>query len=172
MSTEPFGSDDEPEDGLRLHLDELLDQRIVAAGVAALARRNEHHLADMDPGERADAEQLWGEMVAEILVAARDELGGAPVADGPGRAVLVFRDHPDEPGQVEAEAIFTPEVQELGDGGEDEPQVVGTFAQVMAMRVAEILPTIAEEMARQADEAEEADGGDDGPRGPLSPPGA
>ena len=145
-----MSSDSDPvpqhEPSVPLHLDQLLEQRAVAAGLEALARRNAHHLADMDDEEREDARVLWTEMVAEILGSVRDALGGRVVPDGPGRAVIILSDHPQEPGEVQAEAIFSPQIQEVpGEDGEN--QVVATFAQVLGMQVADLLPQLAEQMA-------------------------
>jgi hypothetical protein len=145
MSSEP---DPVPthEPSVPLHIDQLLEQRSVAAGVEALARRNAHHLADMDDAEREDARVLWSEMVAEILGSVRDALGGRVVQDGPGRAVIILSDHPQEPGEVQAEAIFSPQIEEVP-GPDGENQVVATFAQVLGMQVADLLPQLAEQMA-------------------------
>ncbi|EHN11871.1 hypothetical protein PAI11_12400 [Patulibacter medicamentivorans] len=157
MSDEPVPM---PEPSVPLHIDQLLEQRSVAAGVEALARRNQHHLADMDDAEREDARVLWSEMVAEILGAVRDALGGRVDRDGPGRAVIVLSDHPQEPGEVQAEAIFSPQIEEVpGEGGET--QVVATFAQVLGMQVADLLPQLAEQMASDVQE------GEDGPELPA-----
>lgn len=148
-----------PQPSVPLHLDQLLEQRSVAAGVEALARRNRHHLADMDDEEREDARVLWSEMVAEILGAVRDILGGSVVPDGPGRAVIILSDHPEEPGEVQAEAIFSPQIQEM-EVEDGETQVVATFAQVLGMQVADLLPQLAEQMAQNVQE------GEDGPELP------
>ncbi|MCK9247666.1 MAG: hypothetical protein M0P31_01625 [Solirubrobacteraceae bacterium] len=150
-------ADHEP--SVPLHVDQLLEQRSVAAGVQALARRNQHHLADMDEEERRDAQVLWAEMVSEILGAVRDVLGGPVEQDGPGRAVIVLSDHPEQPGEVQAEAIFSPQIEEVA-GDDGETQVVATFAQVLGMQVAELLPELAEQMANEVEE------GEDGPELP------
>jgi len=143
-----------PQPSVPLHVDQLLEQRSVAAGVEALARRNRHHLADMDDAEREDARILWSEMVAEILGAVRDVLGGPVERDGPGRAVIVLSDHPQEPGEVQAEAIFSPQIEEVP-GEDGETQVVATFAQVLGMQVADLLPQLAEQMAQDVEEGED-----------------
>jgi hypothetical protein len=153
-----MSSDSDPvpthEPSVPLHLDQLLEQRAVAAGLEALARRNAHHLADMDDEEREDARVLWTEMVAEILGSVRDALGGRVVPDGPGRAVIILSDHPEEPGEVQAEAIFSPQIQEVpGENGEN--QVVATFAQVLGMQVADLLPQLAEQMASDVQQGED-----------------
>jgi hypothetical protein len=153
-----MSSDSDPvpqhEPSVPLHLDQLLEQRAVAAGLEALARRNAHHLADMDDEEREDARVLWTEMVAEILGSVRDALGGRVVPDGPGRAVIILSDHPQEPGEVQAEAIFSPQIQEVpGEDGEN--QVVATFAQVLGMQVADLLPQLAEQMASDVQQGED-----------------
>ncbi|MGE4426292.1 MAG: hypothetical protein AB7G37_07565 [Solirubrobacteraceae bacterium] len=152
-------SDSSHEPSVPLHVDQLLEQRSVAAGVQALARRNQHHLADMDEAERQDAQVLWAEMVSEILGSVRDLLGGPVHQDGPGRAVIVLSDHPEEPGEVQAEAIFSPQIEEV-EGDDGETQVVATFAQVLGMQVAELLPELAEQMANEVEE------GEDGPELP------
>lgn len=153
-----MSSDPEPvpthEPSVPLHIDQLLEQRSVAAGVEALARRNAHHLADMDDAEREDARVLWSEMVAEILGSVRDALGGRVVQDGPGRAVIILSDHPQEPGEVQAEAIFSPQIEEVP-GPDGENQVVATFAQVLGMQVADLLPQLAEQMANDVEEGED-----------------
>ncbi|WP_210491939.1 hypothetical protein [Patulibacter sp. SYSU D01012] len=149
----------QPSPSVPLHIDQLLEQRSVAAGVEALARRNQHHLADMDEEERRDAQALWAEMVAEILGSVREALGGHVAADGPGRAVIVLSDHPQEPGEVQAEAIFSPQIEEVP-GPDGENQVVATFAQVLGMQVAELLPQLAQQMAQDVQE------GEDGPELP------
>lgn len=161
-----MSSDPDPvpthEPSVPLHIDQLLEQRSVAAGVEALARRNAHHLADMDDTEREDARVLWSEMVAEILGSVRDALGGRVVQNGPGRAVIILSDHPQEPGEVQAEAIFSPQIEEVpGEDGEN--QVVATFAQILGMQVADLLPQLAEQMAADVEEGE--DGPELGPRG-------
>jgi hypothetical protein len=148
-----------PEPSVPLHIDQLLEQRAVAAGLEALARRNAHHLADMDDAEREDARVLWSEMVAEILGSVRDALGGRVVQDGPGRAVIILSDHPEEPGEVQAEAIFSPQIEEAP-GPDGETQVIATFAQVLGMQVADLLPQLAEQMASDVQE------GEDGPELP------
>jgi hypothetical protein len=142
------------EPSVPLHLDQLLEQRSIAAGLEALARRNAHHLADMDDAEREDARRLWSEMVAEILGAVRDALGGSVQQDGPGRAVIILSDHPQQPGEVQAEAIFSPQIQETP-GPDGENQVVATFAQVLGMQVADLLPQLAEQMAQNVENGED-----------------
>ncbi|MFA4929618.1 MAG: hypothetical protein WC558_13960 [Patulibacter sp.] len=142
------------EPSVPLHLDQLLEQRSIAAGLEALARRNAHHLADMDDTEREDARRLWAEMVAEILGSVRDALGGAVQQDGPGRAVIILSDHPEQPGEVQAEAIFSPQIQETP-GPDGDNQVVATFAQVLGMQVADLLPQLAEQMAQNVENGED-----------------
>ena len=115
----------------------------------------------MDETEREDARVLWSEMVAEILGSVRDALGGQVVKDGPGRAVIILSDHPQEPGEVQAEAIFSPQIEEVP-GPDGENQVVATFAQVLGMQVADLLPQLAEQMAADVEEGE--DGPELGPR--------
>lgn len=145
-----------PEPSVPLHVDQLLESRSIIAGVEALKRRNQHHMADMDDEERENAQSMWAEMVSEILHSVRAELSAAVPADGPGRAVFVLSDDPNEPGQIQAEAIFTPEIQEVEEDGET--QVIATFAQVLGMRVAEILPELAQAMAGGDENAEDDEG--------------
>ncbi|HYF25734.1 MAG TPA: hypothetical protein VD931_08365 [Baekduia sp.] len=115
--------------------DSLLAEATVAAAVDALATRNAHHLEQMTPEERADAEGHWRELALDVLTAARATIvdGGADAEDaadqGPvqrGRAVIVLEDAGEE--DVAVHATFHPELEEIG-----QDELAGTPAQIAAM---------------------------------------
>jgi hypothetical protein len=113
--------------------DALLGSRAVEAGVAALAARNQHHLAAMGPEEQAEAANTWRELAVEVLSAARAALaphmgGGAP--EGAGRAVIVLEDSGGD--EVNVHVTFAPQLEELPDGA-----IAGTPAQLAAMSILE-----------------------------------
>lgn len=117
--------------------DLLLSDAALTAAVGALAARNQHHLADMQPAERDDALAHWRELALDVLTAARATLqaGDDPLAldaEAPGRAVLVLQDAGEE--EVEVHVSFHPQLEELG-----EDEVRGTPAQVTALALLEQL---------------------------------
>jgi hypothetical protein len=59
----------EQEGPITVDADALLGSRAVEAGVAALAARNQHHLASMAPDEQAQAADHWRELAVEVLSA-------------------------------------------------------------------------------------------------------
>jgi hypothetical protein len=120
------------EDGpATIETDALLGTRAVEAGVAALAGRNQHHLADMAAAEQVEAANHWRELVVEVLSAAREALsGGTGVPDGAGRAVIVLEDSGGE--EVNVHVTFAPQLEEMSDGS-----IAGTPAQLAAMSLLE-----------------------------------
>ena len=126
--------------------DALLGTRAVEAGGAALAARNQHHLAEMDPEEREEAARTWHELAVAVLTAVRSAVapGGADAPEGVGRAVIVLEDQADD--EVAVHVTFTPQIEQLEDGS-----VAGTPAQLTAMSLLEMLAS---------DLAGDAQGGD------------
>jgi hypothetical protein len=120
------------EDGpATIETDALLGTRAVEAGVAALAGRNQHHLAGMAAEEQVEAANHWRELAVEVLSAAREALsGGSGVPDGAGRAVIVLEDSGGE--EVNVHVTFAPQLEELSDGS-----IAGTPAQLAAMSLLE-----------------------------------
>ncbi len=120
------------EDGpATIETDALLGTRAVEAGVAALAGRNQHHLADMAAAEQVEAANHWRELVVEVLSAAREALsGGTGVPEGAGRAVIVLEDSGGE--EVNVHVTFAPQLEEMSDGS-----IAGTPAQLAAMSLLE-----------------------------------
>jgi hypothetical protein len=120
------------EDGpATIETDALLGTRAVEAGVAALAGRNQHHLADMAAAEQVEAANHWRELAVEVLSAAREALsGGAGVPEGAGRAVIVLEDSGGE--EVNVHVTFAPQLEEMSDGS-----IAGTPAQLAAMSLLE-----------------------------------
>jgi hypothetical protein len=110
--------------------DALLGTRAVEAGVAALAGRNQHHLAAMAPEEQVEAANHWRELAVEVLSAARTVLTDAPQIQGAGRAVIVLEDSGGE--EVNVHVTFSPQLEELQDGS-----IAGTPAQLAAMSLLE-----------------------------------
>ena len=120
---------------VQVDADALLGTRAVEAGVAALAARNQHHLASMQPDEQADAVNHWRELAVEVLSAARAALAGddVPGADeGAGRAVIVLEDQGGD--EVAVHVTFAPQLEELPDGA-----IAGTPAQLAAMSLLEAI---------------------------------
>ncbi len=112
-----------------------LQPAAVQAAVAALAARNEHHLASMSEAEQADAVRHWHELAVAVLTAASatSGLGSSPAeADGPGRAVIVLEDVGDN--DVSVHASFHPELEDRGNG-----EVAGTPAQIAALELLDAL---------------------------------
>jgi hypothetical protein len=110
--------------------DDLLGEAALTAGVAALASRNEHHLAEMTDEERGQALDHYRQLATDVLIAARTTIeadSDVPSAEEiPGRAVVVFEDAGDE--DVTVHTAFFPQLEEL-----DENEVRGTRAQIMAL---------------------------------------
>jgi hypothetical protein len=120
---------------ITIEADALLGTRAVEAGVAALAGRNQHHLASMAPDEQAEAANHWRELAVEVLSAAREALSpghGATPAEGTGRAVIVLEDSGGE--EVNVHVTFAPQLEELQDGS-----IAGTPAQLAAMSLLEAI---------------------------------
>ena len=118
---------------VQVDVDSLLGGHAVEAGVAALAARNQHHLASMDEGEREQAVGHWRELTVEVLNAARVALAGpASQVEGGGRAVVVFEDAGGD--DVNVHVTFAPQLEELPDGA-----IAGTPAQLAAVSFLESL---------------------------------
>ena len=128
------------EDGpATIETDALLGTRAVEAGVAALAGRNQHHLADMAAEEQVEAANHWRELAVEVLSAAREALsGGTGVPEGAGRAVIVLEDSGGE--EVNVHVTFAPQLEEMSDGS-----IAGTPAQLAAMSLLESIAGEAED---------------------------
>jgi hypothetical protein len=118
----------------RIDADALLGGTAVEAGVQALAARNHHHLAAMEPQEREEATSHWRELTVEVLSAARAALAEdrGPDVEGGGRAVIVFEDAGGE--DVNVHVTFAPQLEELSDG-----MLAGTPAQLAAMSLLEAM---------------------------------
>jgi hypothetical protein len=112
--------------------DDLLAEAPLEAAVAALAERNHHHLAQMNPAERQDALTHWRELAVTVLTAAGAAVGEPPAGDGgvPGRAVIVLEDS--GPEEIAIHATFFPQLQDLGGG-----EVGATPAQAAALELLE-----------------------------------
>lgn len=110
--------------------DEMLSEDSVEAAVAALAARNEHHLAEMTDEERANALDHYRQLATDVLLAARSTMeadSDVPSAEEqPGRAVVVFEDAGEE--DVTVHTAFFPQLEELNG-----TEVRGTRAQIMAL---------------------------------------
>jgi hypothetical protein len=128
------------EDGpATIETDALLGTRAVEAGVAALAGRNQHHLADMAAEEQVEAANHWRELAVEVLSAAREALsGGTGIPEGAGRAVIVLEDSGGE--EVNVHVTFAPQLEEMSDGS-----IAGTPAQLAAMSLLESIAGDAED---------------------------
>ena len=128
------------EDGpATIETDALLGTRAVEAGVAALAGRNQHHLADMAAEEQVEAANHWRELAVEVLSAAREALsGGTGIPEGAGRAVIVLEDSGGE--EVNVHVTFAPQLEEMSDGS-----IAGTPAQLAAMSLLESIAGEAED---------------------------
>ena len=128
------------EDGpATIETDALLGTRAVEAGVAALAGRNQHHLASMAAEEQVEAANHWRELAVEVLSAAREALsGGSGVPEGAGRAVIVLEDSGGE--EVNVHVTFAPQLEEMSDGS-----IAGTPAQLAAMSLLESIAGDAED---------------------------
>ena len=95
--------------------DELLGEAALQAAVAALAERNQHHLADMSEAEQADAVSHWRELAMTVLIAARTAAGSEPPeSDTGGRAAIVLEDAGGD--EITVHASFYPQLEDLGGG--------------------------------------------------------
>jgi hypothetical protein len=115
--------------------DDLLSEPALQAAVAALAARNQHHLAEMSPQEQQQAMAHWRALAMDVLVAARAASGPdtpPPAEGGPGRAVIVLEDSGEE--DVSVHVTFHPELEELGGD-----QIAATPAQITAVAMIEQL---------------------------------
>jgi len=111
--------------------DDLLGDAALRAAVAALAERNQHHLADMSEEERADAVNHWRDLAMTVLVAARTAAPTAAPAgqeDGGGRAAIVLEDAGGD--EITVHASFYPQLEDLGGG-----EVAATPAQATALEL-------------------------------------
>src|SRR3954449_10658088 len=114
--------------------DDLLSDAAVNAAVAALAERNQHHLADMSEEERRDAVAHWRDLAMTVLVAARTAATSSAPGDddGGGRAAIVLEDAGDD--EITVHASFYPQLEDLGRG-----EVAATPAQATALELLEQL---------------------------------
>jgi hypothetical protein len=114
--------------------DDLLAEAPLDAAVAALAERNHHHLAQMNPDERGEAMAHWRQLAVTVLTAAgaalQDEANGN--GDVGGRAVIVIEDA--GPEEIAIHASFFPQLEDLGGG-----EVGATPAQAAALELLEQL---------------------------------
>jgi hypothetical protein len=118
---------------ITIEADALLGTRAVEAGVQALAARNQHHLASMEPQEQVEAANHWRELTVEVLSATREALtpgNGTTPSEGAGRAVIVLEDSGGD--EVNVHVTFAPQLEELSDGS-----IAGTPAQLAAMSILE-----------------------------------
>jgi hypothetical protein len=113
----------------------IVSEESVRAGMSAMEGIHGRHLAGMTPDEQEQAREHWRTQVEEVLVAVREQLGGAGDVQGGGRAVISFTDAGDE--QVEVGAAFVPELRELPDG-----DVEGTPAQLLALSALDSLADV------------------------------
>jgi hypothetical protein len=94
--------------------DALLADAPLQAAVAALADRNQHHLAQMNDAERRDALGHWRDLAVTVLTAAGAALGQDAQSGEPGgRAVLVFEDAGED--QIAVHASLFPQPTTEGD---------------------------------------------------------
>jgi hypothetical protein len=113
--------------------DELLGEAALQAAVAALAERNQHHLADMSEAERSDAVSHWRELAMTVLIAARTAAGSEPADEEVGgRAAIVLEDAGGD--EITVHASFYPQLEDLGGG-----EVAATPAQATALELLEQL---------------------------------
>ena len=112
--------------------DDLLGEAALQAAVAALAERNQHHLADMSEAEQADAVGHWRELAMTVLTAARTAAGGTVEDEGGGRAAIVLEDAGGD--EITVHASFYPQLEDLGGG-----EVAATPAQATALELLEQL---------------------------------
>ena len=114
--------------------DDLLGEAAIQAAVAALAERNQHHLADMTEKEQSEAVGHWRELAMTVLAAARTASGGeAPAGSEPGgRAAIILEDAGGD--EITVHASFYPQLEDLGGG-----EVAATPAQATALELLEQL---------------------------------
>jgi hypothetical protein len=112
--------------------DDLLGEAALQAAVAALAERNQHHLADMSEREQADAVGHWRELAMTVLTAARTAAGSEPGEGEGGRAAIVLEDAGGD--EITVHASFYPQLEDLGGG-----EVAATPAQATALELLEQL---------------------------------
>jgi hypothetical protein len=113
--------------------DDLLGEAALQAAVAALAERNQHHLADMNEGEKAEAVGHWRELAMTVLTAARTAMGPEPPGgETGGRAAIVLEDAGGD--EITVHASFYPQLEDLGGG-----EVAATPAQATALELLEQL---------------------------------
>ena len=113
--------------------EDLLAEAPLEAAVSALAERNHHHLAQMNPEEREEAISHWRQLAVAVLTAAGAALqedGSADGADAGGRAVIVLEDS--GPEEIAIHASFFPQLEDLGGG-----EVGATPAQAAALELLE-----------------------------------
>jgi len=111
--------------------DDLLSEAALEAAVAALAERNQHHLADMNEAERSQAVAHWRELAMTVLTAARTASGSGG-GEGGGRAAIVLEDAGED--EITVHASFYPQLEDLGGG-----EVAATPAQATALELLEQL---------------------------------
>jgi hypothetical protein len=111
--------------------DDLLGDAALQAAVAALAERNQHHMADMSEAERADAVGHWRELAMTVLTAARTASGPETAEEG-GRAAIILEDAGGD--EITVHASFYPQLEDLGGG-----EVAATPAQATALELLEQL---------------------------------
>ena len=113
--------------------DDLLSEAALEAAVAALAERNQHHLADMNEVEQSDAVGHWRELAMTVLTAARTASGpGLAEGESGGRAAIVLEDAGGD--EITVHASFYPQLEDLGGG-----EVAATPAQATALELLEQL---------------------------------
>jgi hypothetical protein len=113
--------------------DDLLSEAALEAAVAALAERNQHHLADMNASEQSEAVGHWRELAMTVLTAARTAAGaGSADSEGGGRAAIVLEDAGGD--EITVHASFYPQLEDLGGG-----EVAATPAQATALELLEQL---------------------------------
>jgi hypothetical protein len=108
--------------------DALLADAPIGAAVAALADRNQHHLAQMTDAEQRDAVAHWRDLAVTVLTAAGAALGqGEQEGASGGRAVLVFEDSGAD--EIAVHASLFPQPELLGE------EMMVTPAQAAALEV-------------------------------------
>jgi hypothetical protein len=108
--------------------DSLLADAPIHAAVAALADRNQHHLAQMTEEEQRDAVAHWRDLAVTVLTAAGAALGHGESDGTPGgRAVLVFEDSGQD--EIAVHASLFPQPEQVGE------DMMVTPAQAAALEV-------------------------------------
>jgi hypothetical protein len=105
----------------------LLADAPLQAAVAALADRNQHHLAQMTEEEQRDAVGHWHDLAVTVLTAAGAALGDEGASVPGGRAVLVFEDHGED--EIAVHATLYPQPESRGD------EMIVTPAQAAALEL-------------------------------------